>query len=107
MKIARQRGHRADTQHVPLLAPTIAQQRRQFGTGGEDGLGIAQRQPPGLGQLQAAAHAREQRLSQLLFELLDLCRQRRLRHVQLRCSPRQVAFLGHGPEVVQVMEVQA
>ena len=52
LKVARQRGHRANAQHLPLPDPAIAQQRSQLLAGRKDGVGITQRQPPGFGELQ-------------------------------------------------------
>ena len=59
-----------------------------------------------LGQLQAAAHARKKRLAELFFQLPDLCRQGRLRHMQVRGGAGEVALFGDGPEIMQVVEVE-
>ena len=45
-------------------------------------------------------------MTELFFEHADLRGQCRLRHVQRLGGTRQVAFLGHGPEVMQVVEIQ-
>jgi hypothetical protein len=106
LEVARQRGDRADAQHLAVGRLAIAQHGHQFVAGGEDRLGVVQRHAPGFGQLHAASRAYEQRLADLLLELPDLRRQCRLRDVQMRRCARQVAFLGNGPEVVQVVVVE-
>ena len=75
LEVARHRGHGADAQHLALLAPAFAQHSHQLAAGGEDGLGVVERQPAALRQRQGAASAMEQLLAQLGFQLLDLCRQ--------------------------------
>jgi hypothetical protein len=107
LEVARQGRHRADAQHLARIAPAIAQQRHQFGAAGKDGVGIGQGQATGFGQYQGAAPALEQRLPELLLELPDLCRQGRLRDMQMLRRTGQMALLGHGPEVMQMVVVQA
>ena len=51
--------------------------------------------------------AAEQWHPQLLFELLDLARQGRLRDMQALCCPADVALLGHGNEIFELADVHA
>src|ERR1700730_11899530 len=53
---------------------------------------------------KAARMADEQRRVDLLFQCLDLLRQRRLLHMQLLGGARDVAFMGHGDEVAEVAQ---
>ncbi|MNS86056.1 hypothetical protein D3C72_1199410 [compost metagenome] len=65
---------------------------------------LFEQEAAGLGQLQATAHAIEQRHAHLFLELADLARQRRLGHVQQGCRPRHIEFLRDGLEIAQVPE---
>ena len=67
---------------------------------------MIQRDAPGLGQMQLAAPPLEQGMAQPLLQLADLYGQGRLRQVQPLRRAGQVAIMGHGPEIAQVMKVQ-
>ncbi|MGO3932801.1 hypothetical protein NP284_31365 [Rhodopseudomonas pseudopalustris] len=45
-------------------------------------------------------------MAHLVFELLDLNRQRRLRQVHMLGRPRQAALMRDRPEITQMVEVQ-
>jgi hypothetical protein len=49
--------------------------------------------------------AAEQHGSDVALELLDLARQRRLRHVQARRRPSEVECFGDGDEIAQPAEI--
>jgi hypothetical protein len=69
-------------------------------------VGIVQRGAPGLGQHQRAALRREQRLPQLLFEHAELGADGLHREIQAFRRTGDAAFLGDGPEVEQVAEIE-
>lgn len=109
LEVARQRrdGAHAQRRQPQRRAPWPALQRAdQLGTGGEDRIGMVQRDAPRLGQLERAAAALEQRVAQALLELAQLDRQRRRRQVQPLGGARQVPLVRDGPEVPQVVVVQ-
>ena len=62
---------------------------------------LAQQIGTGIGQFDAPFGAAKQRRADFLFQLLDLARQRRLRHAQLRCRAAEVQRLGDGNEIAQ------
>ncbi|MCD0419180.1 hypothetical protein LOC51_18370 [Rubrivivax sp. JA1024] len=105
LKVARQRRQRSDAQRLPRDAG-VAKRADQLVAGRDDRIGVIEGDAARLGQMQLAAAAFEQRMTELLLELADLNRQRRLREIQPLCSPRQVAVVGDGPEVTQVIEIQ-
>mgnify|MGYP006982264569 CR=1 FL=1 len=51
------------------------------------------------------AAAFEQGHSHVLFQLLDLAAERRLRHVQARGCTAEVQFLGHGHKTRQLTQI--
>jgi hypothetical protein len=106
LEVARERGDGADAHHLPLLAAAFTQHGHHLVAGGEDVVGIGEREPTGLGERERATGPLEQRLPELAFELLDLRRQCRLRHVQLRRGTGEVALLRDGPEVAEMVEVE-
>ena len=106
LKVARQRRDTADAQDLLLAPTTIAQQADQLIAGRKDGLGVAQRQVTRFRSASGCGLPAQTATAQRLFQLLDLGRQRRLRDAQARRA--RVRFPSrHGPEVVQVVVVQA
>ncbi len=105
LKITRQRGHGADAQ-LPVGLQRALQGHLQFAAEGEDTVGIIQHQLSCFGEQQIAPGTDEQRMTQLLFERANLRRECRLGDMQRLGCAGQIAFLGHSPEVVQVMEVE-
>jgi len=74
----------------------------QFGQGfglQQDAPRLQQQRRPGRRERHAAPGARKQCRTEAGFQRHDGLRQRRLRHVQARCSATEVHFLGHGDEV--------
>jgi hypothetical protein len=72
----------ADAKGDEALLAAVPQQVFQLGTGLEDFLGIGLRQPPGLGQFEAAPGAAEQRHAEAFLELGDLSGERLGRQMQ-------------------------
>ena len=105
LEVARQRGERTDAQRLPGRAG-LPQCAQQFVAGGEDGVGMVERDPPGFGQMQLSTAAFEQRMAQPFLQLADLHRQRRLGEVQAFGRAGEIAVVGDRPEVAQVVVVQ-
>lgn len=96
-------GHRQ-----PQMA---ARQRRHVMDRPRAGIQILQRQAriahprlTGVGQAHGSAAAIEQRRSQCVFQLLDLLRQRRLRHVQRFGGAGEIALFGNGQKITDVSQ---
>jgi hypothetical protein len=69
---------------------------------GEDGSRPLEVDLPGRGELDLPRRADQQRHPQVVLELLDLLRERRLGDVQARRGPSEVALLAHRDEVAEV-----
>ena len=67
---------------------------------------IGERDTASFGQRKNSPLARKKRVAELVLELPDLDRKRRLRYVQALRRPREIAVLGHGPEIQQMMVVE-
>ncbi|MNT19042.1 hypothetical protein D3C72_1542790 [compost metagenome] len=65
---------------------------------------IAQEAPARRAKQHLPAIAFEQRHAQILFQQLDLARQRRLRHAQAFGGPPKVQFLGHRDKALKLAE---
>ena len=105
-EVPRQRGHRADAQDLPAAVRAVLHHVHQLLAGACDLLGVVERQPSGLGELQAAAPALEQRVAEAFLKLLELEAQRRRREVQLFRRARQVQLAGDEAEIAEVVVVQ-
>ena len=75
-------------------------------TEGEDLFRVAIDDPPDLGEHEPPTLALEQLLTHGVLEHLDLRRDRGMRQMELLASPRDRAFPGDHPEVVEVVIVQ-
>ena len=98
------RGGEAHGDAAGLAARRAAGPGRGAIDRGQHRLGIGQEGAPGIGQPDAARMAHEQGRVDLLFQRLDLLRQRRLLHVQLLRRARDVALTGDGDEVAEMAE---
>ena len=67
-------------------------------------LGVRAQQPPGLGQLEPAAGAREQRHAELGLEPADLLGEARLGHEERLRSRRERAVLDSGQEIGELLK---
>jgi hypothetical protein len=70
-----------------------------------DAAGTLDNQPAGLGQRNLPRLALEQLHAEVLLELLDLCRQRRLAYVAALGRLAEMAAFGQGHQVLQVTQV--
>jgi hypothetical protein len=80
---------------------------RGVARGRERALGLGPEQPTGVGQLQAAAGAHEERDVELGFEVGDLFRDARAREVQDVRGGGEGAVLGRGEEVRELLQPHA
>ena len=107
LEIARERRHGADTQDLAGGAGrTIAHDIHQLVAGAPDGLGVVERDPPCLGELEAAAAARKEHLAQAVFQLLQLDAQRRRREVQALGGAGDAQLAGDGPKITQMVIIE-
>ena len=71
----------------------------------EDAAGVAEEALAGSGQRHSALAALQEAHADLLFEVADLHRQRRLADMQPRCGAREVQFLSDCDEITQMPEL--
>jgi len=105
LEVARQGRQRAHPQGLARL-PALVQRCQQLFAAGEDRVGVVERDPAGLREVQLAAAALEQVVTEAALELADLHRQGRLREVQVLRGPCEAALVCDGAEVAQVVVVQ-
>ena len=104
LEIARQGGERTDADRAPGHARAL-QRFDELLARGKDPVRMVERDPPRLGQDELPPAPLEERMAEPLFELLDLDGERRLRKVQPFGGARQVAVMGDGAEIAQVVIV--
>ena len=102
LKIARQGRDTAHPQALHFFAAAGRERGHQFVPERKNMVGVAEHFPAPFGQLQGPPFAGEQLVPHLRFQLLDLRRQGRLRHVHLFGHAREVTFLGDHPKIIQV-----
>ena len=96
---------RANPKCLPRLS-RLLQRAEQLVTGGEDGVGMIERDPPGFGEVQLPAPPLEQGVAEPRLQQADLARQGRLRQVHPAGRPREVAVVRDRLEVAQVAVVE-
>ena len=96
----------ADDQPQRLAARPSLERVDELAPEREDLVGVAERDPAGLGEHEVAPPAGEQLLAQDLFEPVDLAADRRMRQAQLLARPDDAALLGDHPEVEEVVVVE-
>ena len=107
LEVPRECRQRADSQDQPPRHAAFVQRTDQLVAGGEDDVGMVERNAAGLGQVQLLAAPLEQSVPDLVLELPDLDRQRRLRDTEPLRGPGQVAVMRDGPEIAEVIVVEA
>jgi hypothetical protein len=97
--------HQSDGNAAPdsahRLVDGVTRRRRR----GQDALGLGEQRLPRLTQLDAPGGPDEQGRTQVALERPDRCGPRRLRDVTTQRGPREVPLLGHGHELLQLLEV--
>jgi hypothetical protein len=98
-------GH-ADAQRQGCAQRPVAQGGLELVGGTKHPVGMVEHQPAGFGEFERSPRTAQQRLADGLFEQADLAADRLRRDVQAFAGTRHTAMFGHGPEVLQVLDVQ-
>ena len=79
---------------------------QQLRAGLKHRIGVVERDPPGLGEFEAAPDPFEQEVAHLVFKLLDLNRECGLREIHPLGRLCQATVVGDGPEIAEVVEIE-